>query len=71
MNVKCIDQSYCATDLTEGNVYEVISEEGEEKEYFKLVDDNGRTGVYYKERFVEVVKWDGWDYGGGVDDPRY
>jgi hypothetical protein len=52
MKIKCIDQSYCATDLTEGNIYDVISEEGEEKEYFKLIDDNGRTGVYYKERFV-------------------
>jgi hypothetical protein len=52
LHVKCINQSWCAADLTEGNVYEVITEVGEEKEYFSIIDNNGRTGVYYKERFV-------------------
>lgn len=75
MDVKCINQEWCGGSLTEGKVYDVISEEGEQHEYFKLVNDEGVAGVYYKERFVPVedgaTNWNGWDYGGGVDDPRY
>jgi hypothetical protein len=52
LHAKCINQNYCATDLTEGNVYEVVGEKGELNEYFIIINDNGAKGVYYKERFV-------------------
>jgi uncharacterized protein (UPF0179 family) len=50
-HVKCINNSWCAT-LTEGSIYEVIDERGEEHEYFCVINDKGAEGVYYKERFL-------------------
>lgn len=52
LHAKCVNQKWSGTDLTEGNVYAILYEAGEENEYFAIIDDNGVNGVFYKERFI-------------------
>jgi hypothetical protein len=46
----------------------VIVKKGTTLEHALYWGENLGEGL---QRLEKTLKWDGWDYGGGVDDPRY
>lgn len=55
MIVKCINAEGMldATFLTYGKVYTVVGDH--DKDMIKIIDDRGKEGVYYRQRFQDVT----------------